>query len=220
MTAAVLFRGHAHRPPHDPHTCRPWGVDWRKCLVSQYRHLLFPFRERFRGVEVFLCFYDTPHYPDVAASYMPVGVRLARPGAEQKETFLNGLGMILDRQTLGCYYDIVATCRFDLELKSCVADHPNFDPGKVNFLWREWKKEAWDSHRRVPDALHFLPGSLLSRFYDAVEETPSNICLHTVHDSVVKNVGAANVNLLIRDGYTNSNTDVDENPFYKMVRVQ
>lgn len=213
MSAAVLFRGHAYRPPKDGFTCRDWGVDWRLCVESQRRFLIEPLRERYGGVDLFLCYYRSPFDDAIERDYGPTYSEYAQGGASQRQTFLRGLHLIPDG------YDLVATCRFDVELLKCPLDHGTFRPDCVNFLWREWNQEAWNDHRRVPDAIHFLPGELLDGFRKGVAETPSEVCMHMIYYPVSRCVGADRMHIQEPEGFRDSNTDKQENPVYKIVRV-
>lgn len=209
MPAALVFRGHAHRGP----VGKP-GCDWRPCVGSQWRFLYARLKARYGGVDTFLCGYDTPLWADAVKDYAPLEWRHATPGATQRQTFLKALEVVYD----GDRYAVVAVCRFDLELHASPIDHPNFDPGNVNFLWREWNQQSWDSHRRVPDTMHFLPGRLLTEFRDAAAEPPSEHCLHTMYWPLARRVGEEKINILVRDGFIDNNTDVMPNPFYRIVR--
>ena len=214
MTAAVLFRGHAHRdgPPH--------GIDWRRSVASHWRFLLAPLRRRRSAVDVYLCLYDTPLRADVEMSYGPVRTRIATPGATQRQTFLAGLDEVIAGAAGVHQYDLVVTCRFDVELLQDPTEHPGFRDGKINFLWREWHQQAWDDHRRVPDAIHLLPGELLDGFRRGVAETPSENCLHLVWRPVARHVGEDALHVMRPEGFTDSNTDVMPNEFYRMVRLR
>lgn len=216
MGAAILFRGHAHRPPG---VGREWGVDWRLCLASHRRHLIEPLERLCGGVQVFLSTYPSDYRPQFRDDYRAVHVRTNPEPGTQRATVLAGLDDVREWH-LARRYDLVAVCRFDLDLLAPVPAHPGFDPHKVTFLWREWNAESWAHHRRVPDALFFVPGDCLAGFRDGVAATPSETCLHLVHDPVAARVGADRVAVLVRDGYTDSNTDVMPNPFYRMVRCR
>lgn len=113
---------------------------------------------------------------------------------------------------------MVVVCRFDLEIKGNPFTHPGFDKGRINFMWKEWTETAWLDHKRVPDALHFLPGKYLAGLTQGIKDTPSDICLHTIYRPVAKHVGIDNINIM-EDKYVDSNTDIQENIFYKMIRV-
>ena len=214
MPAAVLFRGHAHRPPNDGFSRRSWGIDWRLCLDSHRRFLLDPLRARHGELDVFLCYYRTEHAPRVEDDYAATESVFAKPGASQRQTFLHGLRIV------PAAYDLIATCRFDVELLVCPLDWGTFRPDAINFLFREWNAEMWAHHRRVADALHFLPGSLLDGFRKGVAEAPSEDCLHIVHDPVARHVGADRVHVM-DDRYFDSNPETPPgNPVYNLVRVR
>lgn len=227
MPAAVLFRGHAFRPPRDGFSCRDWGVDWRLCVESHRRFLLDPLRERYGGVHVFLVSYDFPAWGDAVRDYQPVDTLLSPGGSTQRGTFLMGLDLVSHYNRLrqasepkAPPYDLVVTCRFDVELLKCPLDHGTFRPDAVNFLWREWEQKAWDDHRRVPDAIHLLPGDLLDPFRAGVAATPSEVCMHMVWHPVARLVGEHRMHVMEPDGFRDSNTDKGPNPVYRMVRVK
>lgn len=218
MTAAILFRGHAHRLVG---TERPWGVDWRKCIESQRKYLIEPMSARFGLVHTHLSSYEVTDdlWQLIRSDYKPSLSQWDATRGTQKRCMMTGLNGVSEFVANGHNYDFIAVCRFDLELLSNPMDHAGFDPTKVNFLWREWNELNWNDHRRVPDAIHFLPGRFLEGFIKGVEETPSDNCLHLVYRPVSKYVREDNINIIIKEGYIDSNTDHCQNPFYKMIRV-
>lgn len=213
MPAAILFRGHAHRPPGQT---RPFGVDWRRCVESHRKYLLGPMRARYGHVGVFLSCYDTPHRAEIERDYEATDGWWERGENTQRGMVLRGLDHVQSLPDRGI--DVIAVCRFDIELKGDPLAHPGFDPQKINFLWREWNDKAWEDHRRVPDALFFLPGRFLEGFRRGVANTPSETCLHLVYHPVAREVGVENLNVMDPVGFVDSNTDVMKNVFYEMIR--
>lgn len=219
MGAAIVFRGHAHRGRNEPDGGNVHGIDWRLGLPSHRACLIEPARARFGPVDVFLCFYDRPNRDEIVASYPAARWHLAVPGASQGQTFRKALGHVLDAQgERGEPYDIVVTCRFDLELLCVPWERPGYAGGKVNFLWREYNPESWADHSRVPDALHMIPGRLLAGFLRGCHAANSEGCMHLIYRPLCDAVGGDNVNVMSAE-YVNSNTDVEPNPFYRMVRT-
>lgn len=217
MAAAVLFRGYAHRPIAQ---IRPWGTDWRKCLVSHREKLLDPLREMFGGIHVFLASYVTPLQDEIEKDYQPLTSHWVTQDTQVGRA-LAGLRLIQEQQDHNhCPYDLIVVLRFDLQLLKTPFLEPNFRPDAINFLWREWNQKSWDNHNRVPDALHMLPGVHLAGFLEGIKATPSTICLHTIYRPVAARIGEKNINILIREGFTDSNTDVMPNPFYSIVRAR
>lgn len=218
MPAAILFRGHAHR---EPNVTRAFGVDWRKCVESHRRHLIEPLKAQYKDVHIVLSTYATPHREAIEIDYGPwTRCKWFETGENtQRQRFIHGLEMLA-----GCQkdyvltYDLIVTCRFDLELLKCPLDHGTFRPDCVNWLWKEWNAESWNHHRRVPDAIHLLPGELLEGFRRGVAEAPSETCMHLVHDPVARHCNGR-VHVMQPEGYTDSNTDIMPNPVYRMVRV-
>lgn len=211
MPVALLMRGHANR---EPHKLRPWGVDWRRCFDSQYKYLIEPLTKLWGEIDTFLSTYDDPNLGSVEWTYRSFRPIVNPPDSTQKRTALAGLNSVFEN-----FYDYIVVCRFDLELKVNLLQHPNFNPHKVNFLWREWKKETWEDHRRVADAIHIIPGRFLQGFRNGIEDTPSENCLHLIYRPVAGFLGEKNLNILY-DGFLDSNSDVQENPVYTMIRVK
>jgi hypothetical protein len=220
MPAAVVFRGHAERGRNEPGGGNAHGIDWRRCLASQSSFVVGPLAADFGCVDVFCCFYDRPALNEsVLADYAPVAWALADPDADQARTYLRAVGLAAARQVAGgLRYDLVVVTRFDLEFLATPWRLPGYAPGKVNFLWREWHAEAWEHHRRTPDAVHMVPGDLLPGFVQGVAASGSDRCLHRIYWPVAAAVGEGNLNVMSEE-YVNSNTDHQPNPVYRMVRT-
>jgi hypothetical protein len=221
MPAAVVFRGHAQRVRDEPNGGNVHGIDWRRCFPTQKELVIDPLAADFGSVDVFCCFYERPADVTAAllADYKPAGHALAVPGADQAGTYLRAVGLPLGRQAAaGVPYDLVVVTRFDLEFLATPWRLPGYVPGKVNFLWREWHKEAWEDHRRTPDAVHLIPGKFLYDFTIGVVLSRSARCLHLVYRPLAGAVGEDNLNVMSAE-YLNSNTDHQPNPVYRMVRT-
>jgi hypothetical protein len=207
--AAILFRGISYSTRGQ---YRPWAVDWKPCLPSQRTYLIDPLRGKFDTVDVVLCSYHNKFEADILADYEPVEADWA-PGSTQKQTFLRGLRLLRQREP----YDLIITCRFDLELLTDVTAL-DYRPDCINFLWREWNQWCWEDHRRVADAIHILDGKLLDAFYRGVEDSIHEHCLHLVWNPIAVYSGRDRLNT-ISNHFINSNSLIESNPIYKFIRA-
>ena len=219
MPAAIVFRGHAHRGRNEPDGGNAHGIDWRLCVESQKKFLIDPAYRYHDVVDVYLTFYDRPNRSEIINSYYtssggPPVWQLADSGASQGQTFRKALAPVEDPDR----YDLVLVTRFDLEFLCTPWELPNFEPDKVNFLWREYCEETWRNHNRVPDAVHMLPGKLLPGFLRGCHASLSEGCMHLIYRPVCEAIGPQNVNVM-SDEYVNSSSDVQSNPVYRMVRL-
>lgn len=218
MNAALVLRGYAHQLSNKRRT---FGVDWRRSIESQRKKLIEPLRAKYDRVDVILCTYEMERslLDQLGKDYTPDIFVHVKEGRTQRQMALLALDQVIEAQSVLGDYDLVVMTRFDLEILETPWELPNFDPTKINFLWREWNERAWNDHHRVPDAIHMLPGSLVEGFRQGVATTPSEVCLHLIYWPVAKIVGEEKLNVMHREGYTDSNTDTMPNPVYKMVRV-
>lgn len=218
MTSAVVLRGYAYRN----------RTDWRPCVASLKQHVVLPLRQRYGTCDVLLATYDLGDTERDRArlttallrDYDPDLYVFVREGKTQRDMAVLALDVAI-RANAVRNYDLVAVTRFDLRFKSCPLAYGTFKPGAVNFLWREWHARAWADHRRVPDAVHLMPGNLLGAFKAGVVTADGNgRCLHTVWHKIAAVTDPANLHVMNDvDEYVDSNTDVMPNPVYEIVRT-
>lgn len=213
-----MFRGYSHRPEGHRRTGR---TDYRRSLSSHRRYLLEPLRHRYGSADVFLVTYAVPESPDweraregLVRDYRPDLLRVLPEGPTQRDTAVTAIDAVIAAHRFRDYALVVMT-RFDLTFKKCPLDHGVFDRERINFLWREWNEAAWEDHRRVPDCVHLVPGRLLSEFRTGLASADGDgRCLHTIWLKI------PTPDLWVMDptGFTDSNTDVADNPVYEIVR--
>lgn len=210
MKVAVLMRGYSYR---EPGGIRPWGVDWRKTIKSHQRLLIDALRERYKRTDVYLVTYDSPYLGAVARDYNAISVTVVDKTNSQLDTTVEGL------RSIPFGYDTVIVIRFDLELLLSPltwGSGPKYDC--VNFMFREWEEALWEDHRRVCDTIHILPGELLSKFTEGIENTTyERHWLHGIY-LPVEEATSGQVHVMC-DEYLCSNTDAKVNPLFHLVRV-
>lgn len=222
MPAALVLRGYSYCKQEGRH-----GTDWRKCVASHRTHLLAPLRHRYGSCDVILVTYDTirGECPDddltsaLVRDYGADVLVVSQQGPTQVNTATLALDTAIRAHDIR-RYDLVVLSRFDLKYLKCPLDHGTFAPGKINFLWREWNQQAWDDHKRVPDAVQMIPGDLLGAFREGVVAAPSNRCLHLVWYPTARALGGEDrLHVMDPEGFTDSNTDVMDNPVYRIIRT-
>lgn len=219
MTAALVLRGDAFR--HQART-RPWGIDWRRCVVSHREKLIAPLKARYGSCDMILTPYplESDLLTQLCRDYQPDIYLPATPGDTQRGTALKALDVVIRANRVRNYSFVVMT-RFDLEFLSVPWEYGSgVDFDKINFLWREWNEEAWNDHKRVPDAVHMLPGLLLEAFREGVSKSDTVHCMHTIWHPISRVLGTHDkFHVMNSDGFHDSNTDIEPNPVYQMVRV-
>lgn len=222
MSTALLLRGYSYH----------LRTDWRRCVASQWEHLIRPLRQRYGSLDVILVTYviaDNERDKRELTKQLltdyehDLYVSVPSDGRTQRDMATLALDTVI-RANAVRHYELVVMTRFDLKFKMCPLDYGVFVPDKVNFLWKEWNERAWADHKRVPDTVHMIPGPLLEAFRTGVITSDGNgKCLHTIWHKIAKvtPTGHDAIHVMNTDQsqYVDSNSDVMPNPVYEIVRV-
>ena len=207
---AVLLRGHVER--------RKWGrlVSWKATAGSIMQHIIEDLRKSYT-VDVYISTYPSSELPSAKTYFQPCGVVVTANdgGFSQRVSFVDGLRAIV---ASGKTYAFVVALRFDLAIKRPMSTWM-YDGEKVNFLWKE-TQYWWERHRRVGDPIHVFNSAYMTEFIHALQGStpPPHTDFHWMYDSVARSVGEHNINLIIKDGFFDSNTDNMDNDIFKINR--
>lgn len=234
-TVAVILRGLAFAPNYVHFSGQRVNVDFRRTADSIRRNLI----NGFERVRLHLVTYpDLPddlrdalshvysdgihnvttnqiHYMDTPShkgSQRAVFERCLRVAATERESS-----------------DLVVICRFDLDVKTPVAEL-RIDPDRVNFMWRETTSlqrpppSNTNNDRVGCDAIHVFPPRLADPLLlQATRALPASNNLHGLPGaladlSVSQTQQQSLVAFVLDDETYDSNTDASPNPIYRIDR--
>lgn len=200
--AAVLLRGLSHCPAR--------GVDYVLTRQNILDRMLGPLR-RDREVHVYVATYESPELPELLAFFAPIHEVVALPlndRSTQADTFRRGLEAV---RASGHAYGTVVASRFDVEyaLPWDSWPLPLTLEDAVCVLW----KEKGRTREYVCDVLFVFPGSLLDLLISRTLEISREKHMHGLLGGVVPTL------LMYPDVRRESNTDIEPNPFYRIVRT-
>jgi hypothetical protein len=179
--------------------------------------LLVPLRHEGHAVDLYMCTYDDSPNLQRLSDRFPESEMLLLPsaGSSQAATALAGLAAVAES---GRRYDTILVTRFDVELKLPWPEWPSmFEEDKLCFLW--WEK-ARRSSAYVSDVFLAFPGDMLDIVRDAVSKTSEKNTkhMHGLYEALAPDVRASRTRVLYPEVRRDSNTDLEQNPFYAITR--
>ena len=113
-------------------------------------------------------------------------------------------------------YSCIYVIRFDTSFHKNV-DEMNIDKDKFNLPWREYE-EGWKTHHRVGDCVHVFHSKFLNILIQILQDKNYHETnFHTLYERLTKFIEPDDINF-IEDGFYDSNSDIMQNPLYKIVR--
>ena len=204
--AAVLLRGLSFCPSR--------GVDYELTRQNILDRLLGPLRREHEQVHVYVATYESPKLPELLAFFGPVFGVVALPANDPKSTqadaFRRGLEAV---RASGIAYDTVVASRFDVEYALPWDSWP-LPPleDSVCVLWKE------KGHRDyVCDVLFVFPGRFLDLLISRARAIAREKHMHGIFLDHAR--GLLPTRVMYPEVRRESNTDIEANPFYRIVRT-